>query len=182
GLLKRTTVPGPIRWAIDFMSSLSVGLPAALLGFWLLFAYTGAPLNLYGTTAIIIVAYVTLMLPHAIRPQLSTLLATSNEYAEASLVSGSGPLRTALRITLPLVRTGVGVASAMVVVLVFHEFAASVLVRSPQTQVMGTLLFDEWSSGTQSGVAVISLVMVAVTTVGVGLALLVGGRQALNRL
>lgn len=181
-LLKRTVVPGPIRWSIDVMSSLSVGMPAALLGFALLFTYTGAPFNLYGSTAIIVVAYVTLMIPHAIRPQLSALLATSSEYSEASLVSGAGAIRTALRITLPLVRTGVGVASAMVVVLVFHEFAASVLVRSPQTQTMGTLLFDQWTSGTAPGVAVVALIMVAVTTVGVILALAVGGKKALENI
>lgn len=181
-LLKRTGVPAPIRWAIDILSSVSLGMPAALFGFALLFTYTGPPFNLYGTTAIILVAYVTLMIPQAVRPQLSALLATSNEYSEASLVSGAGTLRTTTRVTLPMVRTGIGVASSMVVILVFHEFAASVLVRSPQTQVMGTLLFDQWTSGTAPGVAVIALIMVTVTAIGVVLALAIGGRRALEKM
>jgi iron(III) transport system permease protein len=181
-LLKRTGVPAPIRWTIDVLSSVSLGMPAALFGFALLFTYTGPPFNLYGTSAIIIVAYVTLMIPQAVRPQLSALLATSNEYSEASLVSGAGTIRTTLRVTLPMVRTGVGVAAAMIVVLVFHEFAASVLVRSPQTQVMGTLLFDQWTSGTAPGVAVVALIMIAVTVVGVLLALAIGGKRALENI
>ncbi|WP_176444433.1 ABC transporter permease [Rhodococcoides kyotonense] len=181
-LLQRTKVPGPIRWVIDMLSSVSLGIPAALFGFALLFTYSGQPFQLYGTTAIIVVAYVTLMIPQAVRPQLSSLLSTSNEYVEASTVSGAGAVRTATLITVPMARTGIAVASAMVVVLVFHEFAASVMVRSPQTQVMGTLLFDEWTSGTAPGVAVVALIMIAVTAVGVGLALAIGGRRALENI
>jgi iron(III) transport system permease protein len=182
GLLRRTNVPAPIRSVIDTMSTLTLGMPAAIFGFALLFAYSGAPFHLYGTTAIIVVAYVTLMIPHAIRPQLSTMLATGPEYGEASRASGAGTLRTALRISVPMVRRGIAVATALVVVLVFHEFAASVMVRSPQMQVMGTLLLDQWTSGTAPDVAVIALLMVLVTTIGVVAALAIGGRRALEEL
>jgi iron(III) transport system permease protein len=182
GLLKRTNVPAPIRSVIDTMSTLTLGMPAAIFGFALLFAYSGAPFRLYGTTAIIVVAYVTLMIPHAIRPQLSAMIATGPEYAEASRASGAGILRTALMITVPMVRRGLAVATVLVVVLVFHEFAASVMVRSPQMQVMGTLLLDQWTSGTAPDVAVIALLMVLVTTVGVVAALAVGGRRALEEM
>jgi iron(III) transport system permease protein len=182
GLLRRTNVPAPIRSVIDTMSTLTLGMPAAIFGFALLFAYSGAPFHLYGTTAIIVVAYVTLMIPHAIRPQLSAMLATGPEYGEASRASGAGTLRTALRISVPMVRRGIAVATALVVVLVFHEFAASVMVRSPQMQVMGTLLLDQWTSGTAPDVAVIALLMVLVTTIGVVAALAIGGRRALEEM
>jgi iron(III) transport system permease protein len=179
-LLQRTTVPTVVRVVIDVLSNLALSMPAALFGFALLFTYTGNPFNLYGTTAIIIVAYVTLMLPHAIRPQLASMLSTSGDYVEAAKVSGAGFLRTALTVTLPLVRTGVAVSAALVVVLVFHEFAASVMVRSPTTQIMGTLLYDTYTSGSAPDVAVVALVMVFATAVGVALALAVGGTRALE--
>ncbi len=179
-LLRRSTVPAPIRTVIDTVTTLILGMPAAIFGFALLFAYSGSPFHLYGTTAIIVVAYVTLMIPHAIRPQLSSMLSSGPEFAEASRASGAGPLRTALRISIPMARRGIAVSAALVVVLVFHEFAASVMVRSPQMQVMGTLLLDQWTSGTAPDVAVIALLMVAVTSVGVVAALAVGGRRALE--
>ena len=52
-------------------------------------------------------------------------------------------------------------------VLLTHEFAASLLVRSPTTQVMGTVLYDYWSNGSYPLVAAIALVMTGVTALGV---------------
>ena len=48
-------------------------------------------------------------------------------------------------------------------VLLTHEFAASLLVRAPTTQVMGTVLFDYWTNGSYPLVAAIALVMTVVT-------------------
>jgi iron(III) transport system permease protein len=67
-------------------------------------------------------------------------------------------------------------------VLLTHEFAASVLVRSPTTQVMGTVLFDYWNNGSYPLVAAIALIMAVVTSVGVLIAVLIGGSKALSSL
>jgi iron(III) transport system permease protein len=67
-------------------------------------------------------------------------------------------------------------------VLLTHEFAASLLVRAPTTQVMGTILYDYYENGGYPLVAVISLVMVGVTTAGVVVAVAIGGSEAFRRL
>jgi iron(III) transport system permease protein len=67
-------------------------------------------------------------------------------------------------------------------VLLTHEFAASLLVRSPDVQVMGTILYDYYENGGYPLVAVISLVMVGVTTAGVAVAVAIGGSEAFRRL
>ncbi|ODU07071.1 MAG: hypothetical protein ABS81_02770 [Pseudonocardia sp. SCN 72-86] len=181
-LLHRTRMPAVIRATIDLLGNLSLSLPAALFGFAFLFTYTVEPFKLYGTTAMIVVAYVTLMIPYAIRPQLSSMLTTGGEYVEASRASGAGFVRTSLRISLPMIRTGLGVSAALIVVMLVHEFAASVMVTSANTQVLGSLLYATWSSGTSPEVAVIALVMVVVTSLGVGLAVLLGGSKALEQM
>ena len=66
--------------------------------------------------------------------------------------------------------------------LLTHEFAASVLVRSSTTQVMGTVLFDYWSNGSYPLVATIALIMSFVTAIGVVIAVMVGGSKALSSL
>jgi iron(III) transport system permease protein len=47
---------------------------------------------------------------------------------------------------------------------------------------MGTLLFDLWQNGSYPLVAAMALLMTAVTTAGVAVAMLVGGRNVLNKL
>ena len=56
-------------------------------------------------------------------------------------------------------------------------YRTAVLLRSLHTQVMGTIPFDFWSNGGYPLVAAVAL-MAAVTTVGVILALLIGGANS----
>ena len=169
-----------VRRLIDFLSTLPLGMPAAIFGFAVLYTYAGAPLYLYGTITIFIVAYVTLMIPHAVRPQLTTMMSIGKEYAEASRAHGGGVWRTLAIIQIPLARNGVAVASAMVIVMLFHEFAASMMVRAANTQVIGTLLYEYYTGGLYPDVAVVALLMFVVTALGVITALLVGGTKALE--
>jgi iron(III) transport system permease protein len=67
-------------------------------------------------------------------------------------------------------------------VLLTHEFAASLLVRGPTTNVMGTILYDFYENGGYPTVAAISLIMVAVTTAGVIVAILAAGSDVFRRL
>ena len=122
------------------------------------------------------------MLPFATRMQLGGMIALGNTYQEASRTSGAGALRTNFKVVLPLMRATIGGAAALMFVLLTHEFAASLLVRSPTTQVMGTVLFDFYVNGSYPLVAAIALVMTGITAVGVAVALMVGGSDALDRL
>jgi iron(III) transport system permease protein len=83
---------------------------------------------------------------------------------------------------VPLLRPTLGAAAALMFVLLSHEFAASLLVRAPTTQVMGTILYDFYENGGYPLVSVISIVMIAVTTAGVLVAVAIGGSEAFKKL
>jgi iron(III) transport system permease protein len=137
---------------------------------------------LYGTSWVLVVVYVTLMLPFTTSMQLSGMMQLGSAYIEASRVCGAGALLTDARVTLPLMRSTMGGAAALMFVLLTHEFTASVLVRSPSNQVMGTVLFDYWQNGSYPLVAAIAIVMTGVTAIGVFAAMLLGGRDVLSKL
>jgi iron(III) transport system permease protein len=105
-----------------------------------------------------------------------------NTYHEAARASGASALRTNVNIVLPLLRSTIGAAGALMFVLLTHEFAASLLVRSPTTQVMGTVLFDYYTNGSYPLVAAIALIMTLVTAIGVTAAMVLGGTDALDKL
>lgn len=170
------------RGLLDLIVASPLGIPAVLFGAGFLLTYTQPPLPLYGTQWILVLVYVTLMLPFTTRMQLAALTSLGSAYEEASRTAGAGLLRTKIRIVLPLVRPALGGAAALMFVLLTHEFTASVLVRSPFQQVMGTVLFDYWENGSYPTVAAIALVMSGVTTLGVGAAFAMGGSDSLRRL
>jgi len=171
-----------LRRLLDIIVDMPLGVPAVIFGAGFLFAYSRPPLVLYGTSWVLVVVYVTLMLPFTTRMQIAGMLQLGNAYLEASRTSGANAFWTDIRITLPLMRSTIGGAAALMFILLTHEFTASMLVRSPTNQVMGTVLFDYWNNGTYPLVAAIALVMTLVTAVGMLFAVLVGGRDVFNKM
>jgi iron(III) transport system permease protein len=171
-----------VRTLLDIIVAMPLGVPAVIFGAGFLFAYTRPPLVLYGTIWVLVVVYVTLMLPFTTRMQIAGMLQLGNAYLEASRTSGANAFWTDVRITLPLMRSTIGGAAALMFILLTHEFTASMLVRSPTKQVMGTILFDYWTNGSYPLVAAIALVMTIVTAIGMLAAVLVGGREVFNKM
>lgn len=171
-----------LRTIGDFVSGLPLGIPAVIFGVGFLLTYTQPPLILYGTKAVIILVYAVLMVPFSTRMQMTAMISLGESYAEASATSGAGPFATNVRVILPLLRPAILSAVALMFILLTHEFAASLLVRAATTQVMGTVLFDLWSNGSYPLVAAMALLMTVVTSIGVVLAMLVGGRNVLDNL
>jgi iron(III) transport system permease protein len=171
-----------IRAAVDFIVAMPLGIPAVVFGAGFLLTYSREPFMLYGTRLVIVLVYVTLMLPFTTRMQLSGMVALGDGYQEASRTSGAGPLRTTTEIMLPLLRPTIAGAAALMFVLLTHEFTASLLVRSPTTQVMGTVLFDYWGNGSYPLVAAIALIMTLVTATGVFAAVSLAGSDIFDKL
>jgi iron(III) transport system permease protein len=172
-------VAGP---TLDFVVAMPLSIPAVIFGVGFLMTYTSKPLVWYGTTKVLILVYVTLMIPFATRMISAGLAALGDSYIEAARVSGASMIRTHLQILVPLLRPTIGGAAALMFILLSHEFAASLLVRAPTVNVMGTILFDYYENGGYPLVAVISLIMIGVTTAGVIVAVALGGSQVFKKL
>lgn len=181
-ILRAGTGGSVVRRILGFTVDAPLAIPAVLFGAGFLMTYTSPPLVLYGSQSILLIVYVTLMLPFATRMASTALTSLGTMYEEASYTSGAGPLRTKVLIVAPLMRPAISGAAALIFVMLSHEFTASVLVRAPFQQVMGTILYDYWLNGGYPTVAAIALIMSAVTAVGVFVALLLGGTNSLEKL
>jgi iron(III) transport system permease protein len=172
----------PLSTLIDVVSSMPLAIPSALIGFGFLFAYAATPFGLYGSAFGLVLAFVTVKLPFAVRYQLATLISIGATSVEASRANGASPLRTLLSIIVPLARTGVAAAGAVIFVLLIHEFGVAVMLRSVDTNVMSVVLFDLYSTGSlYPRVAAMALLMTFITMVGVAAALWIGGAKAFER-
>jgi iron(III) transport system permease protein len=171
-----------LRPILDVTVALPLSIPAVIFGVGFLFAYTHEPFILYGTKWVLVLVYITLMVPFAARMQLSGMVALGDSYIEASRVSGAGPIRTHLKILVPLMRGTFAAAGALMFILLANEFAASLLVRAPTQNVMGTILYNYYGNGLYPQVACTALVMVGVTGAGVLLAMVLGGSDIFKKL
>lgn len=175
-------VPSFVKWILDLVVTIPLGVPAVVFGAGFFFTYTQPPFRLYGTEAVLIVVYVTIMLPFATRMQVAARMSLGPHFQAAARVSGAGLIRSHVGIVVPMLRSSIAGSAALIFVLMTHEFAASMLVRSPQIQVMGTTLYDMWTLVSFPMVAAMGLVMCIITAAGVGLALLAGGTKSMESL
>jgi iron(III) transport system permease protein len=171
-----------IRGFIDVIVQIPLGIPAVVFGVSFLYTYLGNPFFLYGSPLLIVLVYIVLVLPFSVRMLLTSRMSIGTSFEDAARVSGAGALRAHLTILVPMMRSAMAGASVLMFVILTHEFAASVFVRSTRTQVLGTLLYQQWAGGSYPMVAVLSLFMAAVTAVGLIVAVAVGGRNTLDRL
>ncbi|WP_326686207.1 ABC transporter permease subunit [Streptomyces sp. NBC_01795] len=182
GIYNRDRLWRPLPALLDVAANMPLTMPAALLGFGFLFAYSNPAVGLYGTRTGLVIAYVTIMIPYAVRYQLAGLVALGRTTVESSRVSGAGPFRTFGQIVLPLTRAGMASSAAIMFVLLIHEFGVSLLIRSAEANVMSVVLFEQYDAGGYPQVAVIALAMTVITAVGVSVALMLGGSRALEKL
>lgn len=182
GIYNKDKLWRPLPVILDVVANLPLTVPAALLGFGFLFAFSSDAIGIYGTRLSLILAYMTIMIPYSVRYQLATLISLGRQTMEASQVAGAHAVRTFFLVILPLSRAGIVSSAAIMFVLLTHEFGVSLLLRAPDVSVMSVVLYDQYSGGSYPKVAVIALLMTAMTGFGVALAMFFGGRRALEKL
>lgn len=181
GIYNKDRLWKPLPTILDVVANLPLTVPAALLGFGFLFAFSHPAIGIYGTPISLILAYMTIMIPYSVRYQLATLVALGRQTMEASQVSGAHPIRTFFQIILPLSRAGIASSAAVMFVLLTHEFGVSLLLRAPDVSVMSVVLYDQYNGGSYPKVAGIALIMTVMTAIGVVFAMIFGGRKALEK-
>ncbi len=166
------------RYVLDFVSYLPVSIPGIALGLALLWGYLATPglSQLYGTHWILLIAYMTVTLPFAIRTVSAAMLQIDPELEEASRMHGAGLLRTWRSVLIPLMRPGLVGAWTLLFILVVREVGASVLLSTSDSIVLSVLVIEHWNSGVLGLVAAMSCYMIAVIGGAVALRKLLGGR------
>jgi len=149
--------------ALGFLATAPIAIPGIVLGVGLFLAYTRPPLRLYGTLWILLLAFVTISLPAAYQQMQSAFRAVHPDLEEASRILGATRLQALGHITAPLLRTSVVATWCFIFVGVIRELSAAIMLFTSQTKVVSVLIFDLNESGDLGAIAVLGLLMLAIT-------------------
>jgi iron(III) transport system permease protein len=173
------------RWAlaaIDQLATLSIAMPGMIIGVSLLSFYLMVPAPIYGTPWLLLIAYVTLHLPYAVRICASGILQLDHELEEAGRVAGANWIVVFRRIVLQLVFPSLLASVLYVALRSFREYAASIFLSSPGAPVFSVTVLDMWDTGNFSllsaYVTMVVLLLAVVVTVFGMLARRLGAQQA----
>lgn len=132
---------------LDYVAILPLALSGIAVAVGLILIYSSQPfvqLRLYGTHWMLLIAYIALMLPVALRSVQTALMQIGPELEEAARVAGANWFQSMLAIVMPLIKQGVGYAWVLVFLGVIPELSASILLRQLGNDTVATILLDLW--------------------------------------
>src|SRR5215203_4693974 len=171
----RTLIPG--RKLLDYAALIPLGLPGivvavALIQFWL-----AMPLALYGTLAILLLAYVGRYIPLGVRAANTSLRQVDPSLEESAQILGASWAVTMREVTLPLIRPGLFAGWLLVFVPVIQELSASILLFSSSSITLAVAIYNLYETGYIEPVAALSIVNMIIIGAAIWLAYRLGGRS-----
>lgn len=134
------SVRRPARWsrALEGLAFMSSSLPGIVVGLaFVTIAIRWVP-AVYQTTALLLAAYIVLFLPRAVASLWSGIAQVPTSLGEASSSLGQTPLRTLLRVTIPVLAPAFGAGASMAFLGIAGELTATLLLAPTGTTTLAT--------------------------------------------
>ncbi|TQF10653.1 iron ABC transporter permease [Myxococcus llanfairpwllgwyngyllgogerychwyrndrobwllllantysiliogogogochensis] len=161
--------PGRLTLAMERVSYVGYALPPIVLALSLVFLGVRALPFLYGTLAMLVLAYVVRFLPQAVGMVRSALLQLNPHLAEAAASLGQSPPAVFRRVTAPLLRPGLLAGAALVFLTAMKELPATLLLAPIGFETLATRVWGATAEGRFAEAALPALVLMAISALGVGL-------------
>ncbi|RUR35397.1 ABC transporter permease [Vreelandella populi] len=168
-LVVRAQVRG--KGLLDLLSLLPNTLPGVVVAVGLILAWNQShwPIQVYNTSAMLLLAYTCLLLPYPVRYASAAFRQMGESLEAAARVCGAGFLTTFRRILLPALAPSLLVAMLLVFAIASRELVASLMVAPAGMRTVSTFVFGQFEQGSPGVGMAMSAVAIFTTT-----ALLVG--------
>lgn len=144
-LVVRTNVSG--RRIVEGIAMLPLSFPGMVFALALLWAFILIPTRLPGTFWILLIGYVIIFLPFAMRAVTNAFVQLHAELEEAARVSGAGWGETFRWVVLPLMKVSLINGFIFIFIQAYRQLGAAVLLVSPGTMVLPFLILSYWEEG-----------------------------------
>lgn len=144
-IVVKTKIRG--RWLLDNVASLPMVFPGLVLGLSIMIFYLNVDVGIYGTIWIMLLAYITRFMPYGLRYSTTSMLQIHKELEESAAMSGASWSTTFRRVILPLLKPGLLAGWIYVMIVSIRELSTSILLYSPDTQVVSIVIWELWENG-----------------------------------
>jgi iron(III) transport system permease protein len=147
--------------ALERLTLVPTALPGIAVG--LAFVYLGARVGiLYGTLALLLLAYLVRFMPYALASTRAALDGVSPRLEEAARSLGRTPSGAARAVVLPVARPGILAGAALVFLSTVKELPATLLLRPIGFETLATEIWKETSVAAYGAAAPSALLLVAI--------------------
>lgn len=167
--------------ALAFLAMAPFVIPGIVMAIGFYAAFAAPPFALYGTAAIIILAFTARFLPIAYANASAAMSTVHPEMEEAARILGSGRLGTIARITAPLLKRSLLGGWLIVFIVATRELSAAIFLVGPNTRTMAVLLYDLSEAGNFEVLSALGFILLMITLALVGLGMKSVGRDFMLR-
>ena len=153
------------RNALDLICWLPNAIPGIVAGVGMLWAYIMLPLPLFGTLTLLVIVFVTIGLPVAVRLMTGVIGQLSPELEECSTVHGASWGQTFRRIIVPLLKPALAAGILILFVNFSRAVSTTILFSVHGTELLAVTLFKYSQVGTRLGL--VSALAVVLTVINV---------------
>ncbi|WP_319410251.1 iron ABC transporter permease [uncultured Cohaesibacter sp.] len=165
GMMKQ---PCWISRTLDILIEIPYAMPGIVLAIACILTFQRIPIldiSLYGTLAIIFIAYLARFFVIALKPVSSSFQQMDPNLEEAAQACGASPLRRLTDILLPAVAPSAAAGALLVFLTAFNELTVSALLWSSGNETLGVVIFNLDDSG-ESVLASAVAVLVVLVVIG----------------
>lgn len=171
------TRAGGRRW-VELLAMLPNAAPGVVVALGLILAWNqpALPLTPYNTLAILLLAYVCILLPQPVRYSVAALQQIGPSLEAAARIGGASAFVAARRILLPLVLPSVLSAMLLVFTVASRELVASLLVVPVGAKTIGTYIWRQFDQGSV-GIGMAMAFLTILVTTALPIAVLAAARR-----
>jgi iron(III) transport system permease protein len=155
--------PGRLAAVVERVTFTGYALPHIVVALTLVFFGTRVALPLYQTLAMLVFAFVVLLLPLAVGAMRTSLLQVSPRLEEAARSVGRRPVAVLRTITAPLAAGGIAAGAALVFLTAVKELPATLVLAPIGFETLSTEIWTATSVGFYERGAIPSLVLLLIS-------------------
>ncbi len=175
---------GKQRWVrlVEYIANIPSSIPATVIALGLIWFWLPLHVGIYATMWIMFFAYIAIGLPYTVRPISASLLLSDEGQEDAARVMGGSWFYMMRRVVVPALRGSIIAGSITVLYHMLRELPASLLLVTPGSVVLATLIWDRYVEGEYPTLLAAATVIGVLTTAVIGLgSLLTRDRSGMGR-
>ena len=155
----------PLTGAVDMISMIPYIIPGTVVGIAMVSSFNRPPLILTATIAIMIISLVIRRLPYTIRSSVATLQQIPLSIEEAAISLGSSKLKTFIRITVPMMSSGIIAGAILSWVTLVTELSTAIFLYTARTQTLTVAIYTQIVRGHYGVASAMATLLTGITIV-----------------
>ncbi len=150
---------------IDTLSMVPYVIPGSVMGIALVVSFNGKPLALTGTALIMVICMCIRRIPYTIRSSVAVLGQIPISVEEAAISLGASESKTLVRITVPMMFSGIVSGAIMSWVTLITELSSSIILYSSKTLTLNLGVYVMVNQGLEGKACAVSSILTLFTII-----------------